>query len=271
MNYLSKMKNFFVKDAALLPVKILEIGCGSGWVCRLVADENFLVTGTDFSEEQLAIANTMTKQFNKENYCTYELADASSFQKDVDGVVIHALLHHLSVNELNVFFDQFAQLKKGTKIFVYEPLFFAKQDGKISFRDKLINFFVRATRSLSFRMARMSGRKDEVLVKAMDKINQDAENNGWYISPKEIPFYPDELENYFLPLCTLQKRYIVNKTDLDIAQNLVQNNIEKPGFVFSKILIPLAQWLDRLSFSGKFTQFLAPHQHLFVCFEWIKK
>jgi 2-polyprenyl-3-methyl-5-hydroxy-6-metoxy-1,4-benzoquinol methylase len=269
--YLKKMKAFILKNAVASPVKILEIGCGSGWVCRLVADKGFHVIGTDFSEGQLAIANDMAKVFNKENYCSYELADASSFKKEVDGVVIHALLHHLSSTELQHFFEQFAQLKTGTKIFVYEPIFFARQEGKASFMDKLLNIFIKTIRSVSFNLAAITGKKNTSLADAMNKINKDAEENGWYISPKEIPFAPGELENYFSPLCTMQNKYIVNKTDLDIAQNLTMNGIDKPGFVFSKIMIPLACWLDRLSFKGKFTHFLNPYQHLFVCFEWIKK
>jgi len=269
--YLSKMKAFFLNGAPSLPVKILEIGCGTGWVCRLVADENFHVIGTDFSEGQLAIAHAMAKQFDKEKYCTYELADAASFLKEVDGVVIHALLHHLSANELAIFFNQFAQLHPGTKVFVYEPLFFSRQEGKTPLSDKLLNLFIKTVRSLSFKIAGATGKKNIALMNAMDNINKDAEENGWYISPKEIPFSPNELENYFLPFCTLQKKYIVNKTDLDIAQNLTMNRIERPGFLFSKILIPLAAWLDKLSFKGKFTHFLNPTQHLFVCFEWIKK
>ncbi|WP_462248621.1 class I SAM-dependent methyltransferase [Ferruginibacter sp.] len=269
--YLKKLKTFILKNATSSPVKVLEIGCGSGWVCRLVADENFHVIGTDFSEGQLAIANNMAKQFNKEKYCTYELADASSFKKEVDGVVIHALLHHLSANELSKFFEQFAQLKTGTKVFVYEPLFFSRQDGKTSLTDKLLNISVKTIRTLSFKLASITGKKNAALTDAMNKINSDAEQNGWYISPKEIPFVPNELENYFSPHCTLQNKYIVNKTDLDIAQNLTMNGIDKPRFMFSGILIPLACWFDKLSFKGKFTHFLNPHQHLFVCFEWIKK
>ncbi len=269
--YLKRMKAFIINNAVSSTVKILEIGCGSGWVCRLVADENFHVIGTDFSEGQLAIAHTMAKQFNKEKYCKYELADASSFKKEVDGVVIHALLHHLSSTELEKFFEQFAQLKKGTRVFVYEPIFFARQQGNATVVDKLLNIFIKTVRSVAFNVASLLGKKNIALADAMTKINRDAEENGWYISPKEIPFAPGELENYFLPHCTLQNQYIVNKTDLDIAQNLTMNGIDKPGFLFSKILIPIASWLNRLSFKGKFTHFLHPHQHLFVCFEWIKK
>lgn len=270
--YLAKMKAFFLEGNSKRPVKILEIGCGSGWVCRLVADKDFHVIGTDFSQGQLAIAHQNAKAFDKEAYCTYEQADASTFQKkDIDGVVIHALLHHLSTEELTNFFEQFAQLPSGTKIFMYEPVFFNRQAGEKSLRDKIINKLIYKLRNYSLARARKIGSTDQDLAKVMTRIDKDAAENGWYISPKEVPFYEGELERFVEPLCTLQKKYIVNKTDLDIAQELTLNSIDKPDGFFANTLIPLAIKLDELSFSGKFTHYMEEHQHLFVCFEWIKK
>jgi 2-polyprenyl-3-methyl-5-hydroxy-6-metoxy-1,4-benzoquinol methylase len=269
--YLSKMREFFLSGARKLPVIILEIGCGSGWVCRSVTDEKIHVIGTDFSEGQLKIARNMAKLEGKEKYCTYELADASTFNKDVDGVVIHALLHHLSTNELKFFFEQFSQLQSGTKIFMYEPIFFAKQNGKKAFVDKVLNKIIYEVKTFAINKAEKKGKKDVQLNLNMKEIFEEAEKKGWYISPKEIPFYENELENYMSPMCTLQKKYIVNKTDLDISQALTLNGYERPPFLFSKILIPLVRKLDKLSFKGKFTHYIPPNQHLFVCFEWIKK
>ena len=95
--------------------------------------------------------------------------------------------------------------------------------------------------------------------------------NGWYISPKEVPFYEDELSEYLAPSFIIKKRYIVNKSDLEISQALVMNKINKVDFMFSKILIPLSAWLDKLAFKGNFTFFIAPLNHQFVCFELIRK
>lgn len=269
--YLSRMREFFLSGAKETPVKILEIGCGSGWVCRAIADEKLHVIGTDFSEGQLAIARNMAKLEGKDKFCSYELADASTFNMDVDGVVIHALLHHLSAKELQNFFEQFKKLKPGTKVFMYEPVFFNKQNGRPSFWDKLINKSIHEIKSYSINKAKRKGKEDKQLNKAMEEIYADAEKNGWYISPKEVPFYENELENYLNPICELKNKFIVNKTDLDISQALTLNGYEKPPFIFSKVLIPLARKLDNISFKGKFTQYIPEHQHLFVCFEWIKK
>ncbi|MBX9782840.1 MAG: class I SAM-dependent methyltransferase [Chitinophagaceae bacterium] len=269
--YLKEMKKFFTDNSEKASVKILEIGCGTGWVCRMIADENFHVLGTDFSKGQLAIAISEAKIYNKEKYCTYELADASSFPTDIDGVVIHALLHHLSSQELVFFFEKLKKIPKTTKVFIYEPVFVQKTGAMPSLTDKLLHKIITGLKSFCLNLANRKGIKDENLVITMNKIYEDAKNNGWYISPKEVPFYEAELNNYLENDYTVRKRYIVNKTDFDIAQSLVINKIYKPGFLFSNVLIPFASWLDKLSFKGNYTFYIAPQTHLFTCFELVRK
>jgi ubiquinone/menaquinone biosynthesis C-methylase UbiE len=268
--YLEKMKKFFLNSTNKRPLKILEIGCGSGWVCRLVADKDFHIIGTDFSEAQIALAKEMAARQEKEEYCSYEVADASAFEKDVDGVVIHALLHHLSENELQNFFRQFAEIKKGVRVFMYEPVFLDKQPGKAGFFDRAINKVIHEVKMVAIKKAKKTGHEDVKLNEKIKKIFNDAQKNGWYISPKEVPFYEKELDGYMKPLCTLQKKYIVNRSDLEIAEILAAWKIEKPGFLFSGILIPLVRQLDKISFKGKFTHYLPANQHVFVCSEWVK-
>jgi ubiquinone/menaquinone biosynthesis C-methylase UbiE len=270
--YLKKMRAFLLKNAKNGKATVLEVGCGSGWVGRLIADEQLHIIGTDFSREQLDIAEKNAKASGKQKYCKYDLADASNFDgRNIDGVLIHALLHHLTVKELETFFKQLSKLASGTKVFIYEPVFFRKREQQPSLYDKVLNRMIYSVRQYSLRMAKKYGAGDHALIKAMDDINAAAEQNGWYISPKEIPFYEGELEKYLEPLCSLQTKFIVNKTDLDIAQALSMSGIVKPPFLFSRILIPIAAMLDKLSFFGNFTQYTYPQQHLFVCFEFIKK
>ena len=269
--YLKKMKQFFTSSAKHLPVKILEIGCGSGWVCRLVADENFHVIGTDFSAGQLEIASSKAKFYHKEKFCKYELSDASAFPKDIDGVIIHALLHHLSVEELNFFFKQLAKIPSSTKVFIYEPVFIKQQQALPSFRDKVLNRIITNLKKFSIDRAKAIGSPDNDLNNALEKIYKDAEEYGWYISPKEIPFYQDELTDYLAPHFNTKNVYIVNKSDLEVSQALILNKIEKPDFVFSKILIPLLLWFDKLAFQGNFTFYISPLAHQFVCFELERK
>jgi SAM-dependent methyltransferase len=260
--YLKKMKRFFLKDKS--KATILEIGCGTGWVGRLVADESINFIGTDFSEGQLAIAKQKAK--GKENFLKYELADASTFEKDVDGVLIHALLHHLSSEELNLFFREFSKLKRGTKIFIYEPVFYGHNPSAPSFKDRVINKLIYVIKNKFTKPQR-----DIDLMAAMKKINEDAENNGWYISPKEVPFYDGELEKFINPYCELENKYIVNKSDYEISQSLTMSGIDKPSLLYSELIIPFLARLDQMAFKGNFRHYLYPHQHLFTCYEWVKK
>lgn len=269
--YLSKMKKFFLKGRKDKHVNILEIGCGSGWVCRLVADESFKVLGTDFSEEQLEIAKKQAVLNNKSKYCSYELADASTFEKDFDGIVIHALLHHLSTIELNVFFSKLCKIKTGSKVYMYEPVFMKPLIGGPSFKDKILNKIITKLKLFSINKAKKIGELDTTLQSSVENLYKEARANGWYLSPKEVPFYEDELFDYLQPLFYIEKKYVVNRTDLDIVQALMLNKIEKPNFLFSKLLIPISIWLDAIAFKGNYSNYIQPLQHQFVCLELIRK
>ena len=269
--YLSKMKKFFLKGREDKQVNILEIGCGTGWVCRLVADDSFKVLGTDFSVEQIEIAKKQAVLNNKSKYCSYELADASTFEKDFDGIVIHALLHHLSKVELNVFFSQLRKIKTGTKVYMYEPVFMKPLIGGPYLKDKILNKIITKLKLFSINKAKKNGELDSFLQTGVENLYKEARANGWYLSPKEVPFYEDELFNYLQPLFNIEKKNIVNRTDLDIAQALMLNKIEKPNFLYSKLLIPLAIWLDAIAFKGNYTNYIQPLQHQFVCLELIRK
>jgi ubiquinone/menaquinone biosynthesis C-methylase UbiE len=269
--YLKKMKSFFLKGVDKLPIKVLEIGCGSGWVCRMVADNSLHVIGTDFSSEQLAIAREQAIVHGKEKFCTYIQADASAIPDEIDAVVIHALLHHLAINELSTFFHQLSKLPAKTKVFIYEPVFLQKKSTVMSLRDKVLNRVIIIIKKYAFNRIVEKGYIDYELDDKLKKIYEDAKRNGWYISPKEVPFYENELEGYLTSDFFIQNKSVVNKTDLEVAQALIMYNIDKPCFLFSRLLIPTLSWLDKLSFKWNFTSYLRPFTHHFVCYELVRK
>ena len=108
--YLKKAKHFFITNSANKPLNILEVGCGTGWVGRMIADENLHITGTDFSEAQLKIAKEEAKRFNKEDFCKYQLASSTIVSKDLDGIILHAILHHFTEEELMTFFNELEKI-----------------------------------------------------------------------------------------------------------------------------------------------------------------
>lgn len=270
--YLSKMKSFFLSDAKSIPVKILEVGCGTGWVCRMIADKDFHVIGTDFSEEQIRIATENSILYNKDKYCTYKLADASTFQEDIDGVVIHGILHHLSKKELSVFFNALSKVPSGTKVFLFEPSFFKAPSRNATIFERILNKIIITIKGIALSLIKKIGKKDDVLYQAMDTIYKDAEKNGWYISPKEVPFQEGELESYLNPNFSLLDKFIVNRTELDIAQSLTFFSIDKnPSFIFTKLFIPVVRFLDNLLLARNFRAFTLTNSHLFLCLAYIKK
>ena len=268
--YLKRMKSFFLDTAKQTPVKILEIGCGTGWVGRLVADESLHIIGTDFSESQINRAKEEAKRFNKDKFCQYELSDASTFTKDVDGVLIHAVLHHLSTEELNTFFNEFSKLKKGTKVFFYEPVFF-EPNTKTGLLEKALNRAILFIKKYAFQQIEKTNAINKQLLSEWNKIYDDATKNGWYISPKEVPFYETEFLDYLHKYGIIKQQFIVNHTDLDIAQKLTLHNMHKPGKLYTQFIIPAVIMLEKQLFKRNFRPFIYRDQHLFVCYELIIK
>lgn len=269
--YLKNMKDFFLEGNPNKKIKILEVGCGSGWVCRMIADENIHVFGTDFSASQIEIAKQQAMLFNKSNYCTYKLADVSDFNADIDAVVIHAILHHLSKEELDLFFSQIKNIKPGCKVFLYEPVFIKPQNIKPTIKDKVLHRAINFLRNSAIKYAKKFGRFNHEIKNQLESIYADASKNGWYLSPKEVPFYQDELYAFLEPSFVIKKEYIVNKTDLEVAQTFVLNSFERPSRIFSNLFFKLIISLDKLSFKGNFTNYIKPLQHQFVCFELVRK
>jgi len=269
--YLKKMRSFFLRGAAGKKIKILEVGCGSGWVCRHIAGPDVHITGTDFSEKQLEIARENATKENKSSYCSYELADASYFPDGFDGVVIHAVLHHLSEKELRHFFSVLKKIRKGTKVFFYEPFFINPTTRPPSLAEKVLSNLSSRIKYYAMKTIAKSGEKDHALVQKLDNIAKLAEENGWYISPKEVPFREGELESYLSADFTLKDRYFVNKTDLEISQMLGYYRLDqKPSPVFTNFFIPAAIMLDRWLFRRNFRPYIPENSHVFACLEYIK-
>lgn len=98
--------------------KVLDLGCGSGWLSLELARRGLHVEGVDLAEEGIRIAqtyadtNSSTEGFGS---ATYRVADLNSIEIEpakYDVVIAHAALHH--VLELERLFQQVASgLKPG--------------------------------------------------------------------------------------------------------------------------------------------------------------
>jgi 2-polyprenyl-3-methyl-5-hydroxy-6-metoxy-1,4-benzoquinol methylase len=266
--YLKKAKSF-LQTSEQEKKLIWEVGCGTGWVCRMIADKNFHIIGTDFSKAQIEKAIELAAHFGKEDYCSYRISDASTLVEGHDGVFIHALLHHLTEMELDGFFSVMEEQKQGTRVFLYEPVFVnsnSKKSAAAFLWKKMIKLYVKIVSA----SIRISGSKNEPLIRESQALFEAADKNGWFLSPKEVPFYEHELESRLNQYFTTRKRYFVNSSDFTIAQMMVLYNMDRPGFLFRKLVFPVATWLDTVFFKLNFRS-VSKGEYFFCCYELIRK
>jgi SAM-dependent methyltransferase len=266
--YLKRAKAFLQPDDR--KKLIWEVGCGTGWVCRMIAGEKFHIIGTDFSQAQIDKAIAEAIRFHKDKYCAYRVSDASSVIEDHDGIFIHAILHHLSQEELRGFFKLIEAQKKGTRVFLYEPVFPQAASDKVSVSALAMKKLIGGFRKVSNLLIRASGKRNDGLIARTEAMSEQAERNGWFLSPKEVPFYENELDNLLRPYFDIHAKYFVNMTDYTLAMSLVLHDKGEPGFLFKRIILPLATWLDKMFFKLDFRS-VTRGQYFFCCYELVRK
>jgi len=77
-------------------LRILDIGCGTGIHAHYLAEKGYHVTGIDFSEEMIKIA-----QENKNDKTEFYVADATSFNLDTKFDIVLSLFHVVSYQSTN--------------------------------------------------------------------------------------------------------------------------------------------------------------------------
>jgi hypothetical protein len=109
---------------------------------------------------------------------------------EFDGAFVHAALHHLADDEVASFLEALASGPAGFRIVFYEPVFIRE----LSLLPK------RAASAICGILARLRGRLiprglpyDLDLKRELQSLEAEAEQNGWFLSPKEVPFHHDAL------------------------------------------------------------------------------
>jgi len=109
---------------------ILEAGCGTGYVARIVARKGAFVTGIDNSVKMLRIAKQIALQGSLAT--TYELGDVTDIlheDSSFEGIISVGVVHHLSPDEYQSFLKQARRvLKKDSPLvisLVHPTLFYA--------------------------------------------------------------------------------------------------------------------------------------------------
>jgi len=117
--YLNEMYTFLYKPHG----RLLDFGCGNGWVSRPFAEQAMDVVGIDLSGEQIARAT----QYAAEQGITarYVQGDLDVVTKEApfDSVIIHSLLHHIPNTQKCDLLSAIEQsLRVGGRLFLYEPM-----------------------------------------------------------------------------------------------------------------------------------------------------
>ena len=119
-------------DYLLIPGgRLLDLGCGSGWLSFYFAELGMTVLGIDVAEKQVRMANE-SKQMRQAKRVDFECVDftqwdSTPYESSFDSVFVSAFLHHLPELELEQTMDKIAMLlKPGGRVFLYEPLTSAK-------------------------------------------------------------------------------------------------------------------------------------------------
>jgi SAM-dependent methyltransferase len=103
------------------PARILEFGCGVGWLSLYLAQRGYDVLGVDIAEEAIAQARA-SRDARGLNHADFVAADYESFEAPAsfDFVIFHDALHHAE-DERTALTCAWKSLKPGGSVITLEP------------------------------------------------------------------------------------------------------------------------------------------------------
>jgi hypothetical protein len=88
--------------------------------------------------------------------------------------------------------------------------------------------------------------QDEVVTQTTDRLITLANNNGWFLSPKEVPFDVDEIGRLFSPHFEIREIVPVTYFGLSAAQFFATVNDQNATSKFGAKVLPILTSIDRL-------------------------
>jgi SAM-dependent methyltransferase len=103
------------------PARIVEFGCGTGWLGLLLAERGYEVVGVDISPDAIAIAERLRMERGLGNI-SFRSADYEEFRLDplADYAIFHDALHHAE-SEHAALAAAYAALRPGGLVICIEP------------------------------------------------------------------------------------------------------------------------------------------------------
>lgn len=245
-NYLRKIINLTKHRG-----RILELGCGTGWLCMLLAELGASeVYGIDFSEAQIQLAIQNAAHRGVSERVRFYCMDGTSGKLEFgqfDTVIVHGFLHHLAVSEIELTLKNIPSLlNQNGSFIVFEPIRRVSQiDAPVNpWLNRICKLRKTANRGSRYGLRKFSKKESEIR-ELIEKRQAGVYPHG--PSPKEMPFEVNELE------CYLDHKFkiIQQQTYMTISHLVVQEwllrQVSQP--FSSKLLLPivarLAAYFDR--------------------------
>lgn len=96
-----KLKKYQVK-------KILDLGCGSGWLSIFISKYGFDVTGIDIAKPAIELGKTWIKEDNiaNVNFFVSDLLNLPFKESAFDAIVINSVLEHFRFDQAKILFEK---------------------------------------------------------------------------------------------------------------------------------------------------------------------
>jgi SAM-dependent methyltransferase len=103
------------------PARVVEFGCGTGWLSLFLAERGYEVTGVDISPDAIAIARQLQagRQLRSADFSVADYEEIN-LEPNADYVVFHDALHHAE-SETAALRAAHAALKSGGLMICIEP------------------------------------------------------------------------------------------------------------------------------------------------------
>ena len=228
--------------------RILELACGSGWPGRLIAGDGIRIVGVDLSNEQIELARAEAARAGLAEQCEYQRGDIGTLAEvDVDGVLIHAGLHHLAEDEVASLLDGLSQ--RSLRVLLYEPVY--PQPAPVP---RPVRSGIRSMVELLMRLTMPPQRAavyDEQTLRLLDGVVEQSTRAGWFFSPKEVPFDEKRIHEVLRARFHLKAAYPCHFRSIDVAQRvgLILDDASRQRAV-RQYLEP-ALWVDRVLFATR--------------------
>lgn len=226
-NYIKDAKVFFGETGK---IKIFEPGCGSGWVGQMIASNDISIIGTDYSESQISLSQQNAEKKRLTKFCDYYVHQSNEWPesaKECEGILFHSFLHHLNGQELDSFFDSIkSSFPAGTKVWMFEPCFYTQEKkAEIGGLRKKVERVSQRVVVSTIKLLEKLDLLDKKTLFKFQNLEKQAQDNSYYLSPKEVPFDVEEYRAYLSKFMEIkyEKWAIINLVGWSFHINLVKN------------------------------------------------